>query len=94
MNDKAYRKWIQTLPSAISGKFSEYVDGQGRNPACHVRRIKWGAGIGIKPDFCYIPLTQTEHLLQHWHGETHFHPVEWWEEQVMKYQKLYLEQDD
>lgn len=70
MTDRAFREWIQTLPSAISGKFSEWLPdiGEWRNPACHVRRAG-KSGVGFKAQFSVVPLTQTEHLYQHQHGE-------------------------
>ena len=88
MTDQEYRAWIQKHPSCISGRFSEYVNGEGRNPACHVRRAK-NSGTGYKAEFSCVPLTQAEHNLQHQHGETYFHPKEWWDAQVEKYRRLW-----
>lgn len=89
MNDIAYRVWVQTQPSCISGRFTAYINGEGRCIAAHVRRVKWGAGTGIKPAMAYVPLTNDEHMLQHQQGESYFHPATWWEDQVLKYQQLY-----
>lgn len=66
--DKRFREWVQRQPSCISGRFSEYVHGEGRNPACHVRRAS-RSGIAFKGDFCCVPMTQAEHLTQHQKGE-------------------------
>ncbi len=87
--DEIYRAWIQLQPSCISGQFSEWVNGIGKCVAAHVRRVKWGGGIAHKPKFCYLPMTQREHLLQHQHGESYFGPPEWFEEKVLFYQEKY-----
>lgn len=87
--ERAYKVWIQSQRSCISGHFSVYINGEGRCIAAHCRRIKWGAGTGIKPTFCYVPLTHKEHELQHQKGESYFNPSEWWEQKVEYYQQLY-----
>lgn len=66
--DARFRVWIQRLPSCISGQFSEYVNGEGRNPACHVRRAAT-SGTGFKAPFSCVPLTHKEHTTQHTRGE-------------------------
>lgn len=71
INDKAFQEWVRTQPSCISGGFSEWVDGVGRNEYCHVRRVANGAGVGIKPPFSGVPMTHAEHAMQHQHGEAH-----------------------
>ena len=68
MSDKKYLEWLRTQPSCISGEYSEYVNGQGMNPACHVRRAN-NSGTGYKPKFSAIPLTHKEHGIQHQYGE-------------------------
>lgn len=68
MSDEAYRAWIQREPSCLSGKFSEYVDGEGRNLACHVRRAAT-SGTGYKGEFSCVPMTNAEHQWQHQKGE-------------------------
>src|SRR5262245_34683515 len=89
MTDKAYREWIQTLPSCISGMYSEYLEsGEGRCVAAHVRRAAT-SGTGYKAKYSCVPLTQQEHLLQHQHGESYFHPKEWWDERVETYRRLW-----
>ncbi len=60
-DDKAFLRWIRTLSSCL--------DGDGPCEACHVRRASKGAGTGIKPAFYAIPLTHSQHLMQHTHGE-------------------------
>ena len=88
--DKKYREWIQGQPSCISGQFSEWVNGEGQCVAAHVRRSH-KSGTGFKPDFCCVPLTQEEHLLQHHYGEESLRPKEWWDKQVEKYFTLWKE---
>lgn len=70
--DEQYREWIQRQPSVISGQFSEYVHGEGRSIACHVRRVNLGAGMAEKPPFACVPMTDREHQLQHLKGESYF----------------------
>src|ERR1700723_609989 len=69
MTDKAYREFIQTLSSCITGRFSEYLeDGRKLCVAAHVRRAG-ESGTAYKAPFSCVPMTQTEHLYQHQHGE-------------------------
>lgn len=68
MTDKPFRKWVETLPSCLTGRYSEYHNGEGRNIARHVRRAK-NSGIAIKPDYSCVPMTKEEHDTQHQHGE-------------------------
>lgn len=67
--DKAYREFIQTLPSCLSSTFSEYLeDGRKLCVAAHVRRAG-ESGTAFKAPYSVVPMTQTEHLYQHQHGE-------------------------
>lgn len=66
--DAQYLDWIRTLPSCISGGYSEQVNGQWRNPACHVRRANT-FGTGYKARFSAIPCTHLEHHAQTVYGE-------------------------
>ncbi len=70
--DKEYLEWVRRQPSAISGKFSEWLEdiGEWRNPACHVRRANQ-SGIAKKPEFSAIPLTHEEHDDQSRKGEAY-----------------------
>jgi hypothetical protein len=70
MTDKAFRAFIQTLPSCLSGKFSEWLEdlGEWRSVAAHVRRAGF-SGVAFKAEYSCIPMTQTEHLYQHQFGE-------------------------
>jgi hypothetical protein len=69
MTDATYRTWIQTLPSCLSGHFSEYLDdGRKLCLAAHVRRAGF-SGVAYKALFSVVPLTQIEHFYQHQNGE-------------------------
>jgi hypothetical protein len=70
MTDKLYRAWIQTLPSCITGRFSEWLPdlGEWRNPACHVRR-GGESGTAYKAEFACVPMSHKEHWLQTDKGE-------------------------
>jgi hypothetical protein len=67
-HDKEYRAWIQTQPSCISGEYSEYVHGDGRCIAAHVRRAN-RSGTGFKALYACVPMTDAEHRVQHQAGE-------------------------
>ncbi len=88
--DKAYRRWISFQPSCISGRFSEWVDGVGRCEAAHVRRAG-KSGIGFKAEYSCVPLTRSEHAAQHQHGETALASKDWWDDQVVKHLKRWIE---
>lgn len=89
--DDDYRKWIQKQPSCLSGKYSEYPEhlGEGRNPACHVRRAV-NSGTAFKPEFSCIPMTHEEHADQTNKGEAyclgrHTHVYPWAVEKAKDY---------
>lgn len=82
--DDEFRAWIQRQPSAISGDFSEYVDGEGRNIAAHVRRAG-ESGAGYKAPYACIPLTNAEHQNQHQVGESALGGKEWCDKMRIKY---------
>lgn len=82
--DEQFRKWIQSHPSAISGEFSEYVVGEGRCEAAHVRRAS-ESGTAYKPEYACIPLTHAEHQQQHTQGESSLKPIEWFDKMRVKY---------
>jgi hypothetical protein len=89
-SDKSYRRWVSFQPSCISGHFSEWVDGIGRCEAAHVRRAG-RSGTGYKAPYSCVPLTRQEHSDQHQHGETYLAPKEWWDAQVVKYLRLWID---
>jgi len=84
--DEEFLAWIRKQRSAKSNQFSEYVHGEGRCEAAHVRRINLGAGTGKKPPYAAIPLTREEHRIQTNTGEAALlMPNEWWETMRIKY---------
>lgn len=86
--DKQFVAYIRTLPSCISGTFSEYVNGEGRSIAAHIRRAK-SSGIGMKPEYSCVPLTDAEHRQQHQHGESSLAPKHWFDVQSEIYRILW-----
>ena len=89
-SDKQFIEWTRRQPSAYSGEFSEWVNGEGRNPACHIRRAN-SSGTGFKAAYHTIPLTHAEHLLTHQKGESALMPKEWFEVQLRLHLELWLE---
>lgn len=86
-SDDDYLAWVRRQPSAISKQFSEYVNGEGRCEAAHVRH---NSGVGIKPPYSAIPLTNGEHADQHQIGhesfcEKHGKPADWFLRQRARY---------
>lgn len=82
--DDAYRAWVQKQPSAFSGGFSEYVDGEGRCIAAHVRRAG-ESGTGYKAPYACVPITNDEHQRQHKEGESALGGKEWFDKMRAKY---------
>lgn len=68
-SDDSFLDWVRRRPSCISGEFSEFVDGDGRCVAAHVRRVASGSGKAIKGKYSAVPMTDSEHKLQHNEGE-------------------------
>jgi hypothetical protein len=68
MTDALYRAWIQKQPSCLDRAFSEYVHGEGRNLACHIRRAG-RSGVAYKEEYACVPMSDGQHRYQHNHGE-------------------------
>ncbi len=66
--DKEFLAWLRLQPSCIDGSFSEFVHGQGRCIAAHVRSAS-NSGTSFKPLLCAVPLTERQHSAQHRVGE-------------------------
>lgn len=66
--EQNFLAWIRTQKSCITGRYSEYVNGDGMCIAAHVRRAN-NSGVGMKPSLNAIPLTNDEHMHQHHYGE-------------------------
>lgn len=60
--DIQFLDWTSHQPSVIDGNFNQF--DPDRNIACHVRRLKFGAGRGIKPPFSAVAMTDIQHKLQ------------------------------
>lgn len=89
-SDKKFREWVQRQPSALSGQFSEWVNGEGRCIAAHYRTAA-NSGTASKPKYSCIPLTNDEHLRQHQIGQFAFQPREWWEREIEKHLRRWIE---
>ena len=87
--DSDYLDWVRTMPSCVTDSYGEWVDGIGRNEACHVRRSH-NSGTSIKPEYSAIPMTHDEHALQHQRGESVFGAPEWYDEQVVHHLVLWI----
>lgn len=83
--DEEFLAWLRRQPSCLSGRYNEYVNGEGRCVAAHVSRIAQGKGIATKPLLSAVPLTQDEHLLQSIHGYEYYYPKQWWDDMVRHY---------
>jgi len=88
--DDEFLAYIRKFPSCLSNVYSEYVNGEGRCEAAHVRRAYSGAGVAGKPPYSAIPLTNWEHAMQHQKGEGVFCPPEWYDSQVKKYLIMWI----
>ncbi|MHC5536680.1 hypothetical protein ACYOEI_00215 [Singulisphaera rosea] len=103
--DKKFLDWIRCQPSCLSGRFSEWVDGEGRSIPAHVRRAK-EAGTAFKPEYSAVPLHFDEHNEQSWYGEsaclnkfkpkgsgfwTNLDAKEWFDRKRIEYLKGWLE---
>ncbi len=84
-NDDDYLAWLRRQPSAFSGRRS------WPTVAAHFRTAE-NSGMGVKPLFQAIPLTNKEHQEQHRIGTFVFAPRSWWESQVRKHQERYIVQ--
>ncbi len=67
--DKQFLDFVSYQPSVIDGTYHQELNGIGRNIPCHVRRINKGAGMGIKPPFSAVSLTNQQHNIQSNLGE-------------------------
>lgn len=91
MSDRKYLEWIRRQPSCVSGQFSEYVNGEGRCVAAHVRRAA-NSGVAYKPRYSCVPLTDAEHRLQHQKGESALGTKEFFDAQAAKYRALWFDE--
>jgi len=80
--DATYLKWLRRQPCAYTKQ-----EGNKSNPIvpAHVRRVGYGAGTSIKPEYSAIPLLKTVHDKQHNHGESSIEDQEKWEKARIQY---------
>jgi hypothetical protein len=73
-SDLQFLAWVRQQKCAYC-----HTENNPNNPvvAAHVRRVSEGAGIGIKPEYCAIPLCNEHHRLQHAQGESSLGGKEW-----------------
>jgi len=84
--DRLFLGWIRQQKSAYSKEYSEiHDDGVGYCVPAHIRKVQHGSGTGIKPPYCAIPLTQSEHDLTHSKGDIALGDELWWDKQRIKY---------
>ena len=57
--DKEFQAWVKEQPSMLGGGITVFA---------HVRRA-WNSGVGMKPLFSGVSLTDEQHKLQHQKGE-------------------------
>lgn len=88
--DADFLAWLRNFPSLLTDTYSEVVNGEGKCESAHIRRVSAGAGMGIKPDYCAVPLTSEEHKMQHQKGETVFCPTEWFEKHAARYLAMWI----
>ncbi len=63
--DAQFLHWTSFQESCLDGAFNQIQDdGRGRNIACHVRRLTFGSGMGHKPVFSAVPMTDRQHQVQ------------------------------
>jgi hypothetical protein len=62
--DEQFLHWLSFQPSVLDGSWNQWEKGEGRNIACHVRRIKDGAGFGKKPAYSAVAMTDAQHKVQ------------------------------
>jgi hypothetical protein len=66
--DKEFLTWLKRQKCMAGG-----IDCAGDIVAAHVRKVSEGAGVGIKPEYCAVPLCHHHHQLQHDKGYSAVH---------------------
>lgn len=85
-SDREYLDWLKTKTCRFCGAFPP-------NDPAHVRRIEYGAGVGIKPDYSAITLCRDCHENHSQHGEAHaFGSRDWMEQQLAKQRPEWLKE--
>lgn len=78
--DAEFLAWLRGRPCCCR----DYPHG-GDVVAAHVRRVSEGAGVGIKPPYCAIPLCDRHHRLSHQHGDSEIGNRDWWDRQRIEH---------
>lgn len=73
--DAEFLGWIRAQPCAVTGVRDYHTDEATgitteRCDPAHVRTVANGAGTGIKPPYCAIPLVHEMHVLETIHGKS------------------------
>lgn len=85
-SDNDFNAYIRTLPSCLSGAYSEYFQGEPMCIAAHISRAAT-KGIAFKAPYHTVPLTHAEHIVQHQKGYGVHKPWEWWLDRLRHYRE-------
>lgn len=90
-SEEEFYQWLRQCSSCLYPKYSEHIEsGEGRCVVAHVR-LDGGGGVGYKPPYCAVPLTQEQHANQHQYGYEYYMPFKDWKHLVVQYLKLWIE---
>lgn len=78
-SDAQFLEWLRGQPCAAAKLVGAPCAGDV--VAAHVRRVSEGAGTGIKPPYCAVPMCNNHHSLSHQHGDGVIGAREWWDQQ-------------
>lgn len=82
--DADYLGWLRSQPCAFC---KAKPAPESPTQAAHVRRVSEGSGMGIKPEYCAVPLCVEHHLLQHQKGEVELGGKEQFDKWRIRYVK-------
>jgi hypothetical protein len=80
-----FEDYVRKCPSCLIPVFTEHVNGEGRCEFAHVRKVSAGAGAGIKPPYCGVPLTRLQHQNQSDYGYSYYMPFEMFFKKAIEY---------
>lgn len=81
--DAEFLAWLRLQPCCFGTTRS--APHAGDVVAAHVRRVSEGAGTGIKPPYCAIPLCDSHHQDAHQHGDSMLGDRDWWDRQRIEH---------
>ena len=90
--EQEYFAWLRKCVSCLYPEYSEYINGEGRCIVAHVRNTN--GGIGYKPPYSAVPLTQDQHAKQHQYGYEYFMPINEWSKLSQYYLKKWIKGDN